>query len=329
MSLPERWLVLRVRPRPDIDLSPASPDRLMDLDELEALVAQGLTDLGGRAVQFDDDGWLLTHLQADPSRPDATQPAAWLKAVADATGLDPAGLEVDTAWQEHGDWAELWKRGLEPRRLTPRLIVTPSWCTPDPGPDDFVITVDPGMAFGNAEHGTTRGCLRLLDDLVRPGDRLLDVGAGSAILAIAAALFGAASVEAIEMDELAIPTAHENVEANGVADRVVVHQQKVSSSAIAARGPHDGVIANIEAGYLRPLLSGFAEAVRPQGWLLLSGILGSEEDDMRAATEAHGFRWMRTDADGEWRSMHFQRAGDQAPSTSSRATPSASRQASS
>jgi ribosomal protein L11 methyltransferase len=327
MTLPDRWLVLRVRPRAHPSASPGADP--VPYDELEALVAQGLTDLGGRAVQFDDEGWLLTHLQADASQPDATDTDAWRERVSRAVGLDPEHLDVETSWQEHGDWAELWKRGLEPRRLTSRLIVTPSWCTPEPGPDDFVITVDPGMAFGNAEHGTTRGCLRLLDGLVAPGDRLLDVGAGSAILAIAAALFGAESVEAIEMDELAIPTACENVETNGVGDRVVVRQARVSSQDLAALGPHDGVIANIEAGYLRPLLAGFAEAVRPHGWLLLSGILATEEDAMREATEAHGFTWVETDADGEWRSMHFQRLDGDASAESSRTPPSQSRRASS
>lgn len=302
MTLPSRWLVLKAR------LAPSHAATYPDPEDFTAQLAQGLTDLGGRAVHEDESGWQITHL-AEGAVPVEFGDAAdrWHGRLAAESGIAPPHLELETEWQEHGDWAELWKRGLEPRRLTERIVVTPSWCAPTVQPGDLVLTVDPGMAFGNAEHGTTRGCLRLLDRLVQPGVRLLDVGAGSAILAIAAARLGATSVLAIEMDELAIPTARENVEVNGVEAQVRVEQQKVDSADLAALGEYDGVIANIEAGFLRPLLDGFARAVAPAGWLLLSGILALEEADMRADTEAHGFDWVETDADGEWRSMLFRR----------------------
>jgi ribosomal protein L11 methyltransferase len=288
MSAPRRWLVLRARALPGV------PD--------DGLVADALLALGGRAVQLDGPWW-VTHLpEADVDTADAL---AWRDRVAGY--LPPGGVEVETEWQEHGDWAELWKRGLEPRRITPRLVVTPSWCSPDVEVGDLVITLDPGMAFGNAEHGTTRGCLRLLDQVVRPGSRILDVGAGSAVLSIAAALMGADDVTAIEADPLAIPAAVDNVRDNGVEDRVTVVEARASARGLAARGEHDGVVANIQRGILEALLPGLAAAVRPGGWLILSGIPAEEWAEMSIAAERVGFRAGTVDEDGEWRSGLFER----------------------
>lgn len=288
MSVPERWLILRARNGVAVDD--------------DGRVAQALIDLGGRAVQF-DEGWWITHLPEDAV--DTDDPRTWRDRVAGYLG--PEGAEVEVAWQEHGDWAQLWKRGLEPRRVGRHWVVTPSWCTPELKPDDRVIVLDPGMAFGNAEHGTTRGCLRLLEDAVQPGDRVLDVGAGSAVLAIAAALLGAATVTAIESDPLATPAARENAEANGVAAQVVVVETLASAHSLADAGPCDGVIANIQRGILELLLPGFRAAVRSEGWLILSGIPDDEWPTMAAAAAACGFRLDTVDADGEWRSGRFTR----------------------
>lgn len=306
MTLPSRWLVLRAR---FTDSGGSS------LPDAGALLAQALTEVGGRAVQEEPGGWFLTHLPAreNPGHaeggdaPVDDDPLHLRALIAAHAGCAPGALEVQTSWQEHGDWEELWKRGLGPRRVTERLVVTPSWSTPDLRPDDLLIVVDPGMAFGNAEHGTTRGCLRLLDGRVRPGDRILDVGAGSAILSIAAALLGAGQVHAVEMDELAVPTARDNVAANGVAARVRVEEARLDSDGVAALGVHDGVVANIETGHLVPLLPGLRAATRVGGWLLLSGILEHEAARIRTLTEGDGFTLTGSDADGEWRSMIFER----------------------
>jgi ribosomal protein L11 methyltransferase len=288
MSVPARWWVVEAR-----DPS-GEPD---DGRLTEALIA-----LGGRAVQ-ESDGWLLTHL--DPERV-AGGDEAWLEAeLRRSSGLNE--VEVRTGWQVQEDWAELWKRGLGPRRVGHRLVVTPSWCEPGAAPDDLVLVLDPGMAFGNAEHGTTRGCLRLLEGLVGPGDHVLDVGAGSAVLSIAAALLGAGSVDALEADPWAVEPARENVVANGVVDRVRVTEVRADVASLASSGPYDGAVANIEAGVLEPLLPGFAQAVRPGGWLVLSGLLADQLDRIAEVAGRHGFRLEGTDEDGEWTSAAFRR----------------------
>ncbi|NNF37366.1 MAG: 50S ribosomal protein L11 methyltransferase [Gemmatimonadetes bacterium] len=291
MSSPARWLVVRAR------LASGVVD--------DGRLADALIDLGGRAVQMEDEGWWVTHLAE--AAVDTDRADLWRDRLSGY--LPPGGIEVECSWQDHEDWAELWKRGLEPRRLTDRLVVTPSWCTPERGPGDVVITVDPGMAFGNAEHGTTRGCLRLLDEAVRPGDRVLDVGAGSGILAIAAALFGASEVWALEADPLAIPTAIMNAEANQVADRVTVVEETSTVASLRRRGRFDGVVANIQRAILEGLLPGLRATVRPGGWLILSGVPAEEWDAMAASARTVGFVPDAVDADGEWRSGRFRAPG--------------------
>lgn len=315
MTLPERWLILKVR-RPDQAWGQSlDGDGQIEEDSAQALLADALVDVGGRAVH-EEDGWLVTHLPeaqalalADASDPSDVLEQVGARLRASLWFVDDR-VSIEAAWQEHGDWAELWKRGLDARRIGARFVVTPTWIEPEVKPGDRVLTLDPGMAFGNAEHGTTRGCLRLLETCVEPDSRLLDVGAGSAVLSIAAALLGAREVEAIEMDELAIPTAIENVERNGVATQVRVRQARVEAADLAALGPHDGVIANIETGFLLPLLDGLHAATRPGGWLLLSGILQAEADVMRTAAEALGLELTARDDDGEWCSLLFGRKSD-------------------
>ncbi|MCG6955641.1 MAG: 50S ribosomal protein L11 methyltransferase [Gemmatimonadetes bacterium] len=290
MSVGERrWLELGVRSSGDA--------------EHASLLAEGLLGLGGRAVE-ERLGWLVTDV------PMPRDPDAWLRGarelLAHASGLD--ALEIVTRDVPEEDWAEVWKRGLAPRRITPRLTVTPSWRHVEAGPDELVLTVDPGMAFGTAEHGTTRGCLRLLDGTVTRGAHVLDVGAGSGILSIAAALMGAAKVVAVEGDELAIEVISENVRLNGVDDVVTCEPSWADVALLASLGPVDGVVANIESLTLMKLLPGFHAALAPRGWLILSGILDVEWAPVRDAAEGVGFRTEALDEDGEWRSARFARS---------------------
>jgi ribosomal protein L11 methyltransferase len=214
-------------------------------------------------------------------------------------------IEVRWRWREHEEWSETWKRGLGPRRITSRILVHPSWLPAPADPAPATIVLDPGMAFGTAEHGTTRGCLRLLDGAVGRGDAVLDVGSGSGILAIACILLGASSCVAIEADPLSCEALRENLERNGVADHVRCIEALVDAEDLEGLGPVSGVLANIEAGVLRPLLPGFARALSPGGWLILSGILDTEWATLRADTERAGFRFEAVDADGVWRSARF------------------------
>jgi len=278
-----RWLELRVRDRDAAEPSP--------------LLVEGLIALGARAAE-EVDGWYVTAVE-EPSDPEAflAETARSLRAL---TGSD--ALEIETAWRAHEDWVALGTRGLAPRWVTERILVRPSWTASPAERPAVEIVIDPGMAFGTAEHGTTRGCLRLLDRTVRPGDTILDVGAGSGILAIAAARLGAEQVTAIEADALACEAMRENVAHNGVGERVRCLEKMVGPEELARMGPVSGVVANIESGPLTALMDGFAGALRRGGWLILSGILEDEWPGVRGRAERSGFRVREVDGEGEWRS---------------------------
>jgi ribosomal protein L11 methyltransferase len=287
-----RWLELAVR-------SPSAGDH-------EGLLAEGLVALGGRAVAEEDGGWFVSHFE-EPADPEAFM--AEVRGWFDVTLPGLTDVELRMRWIAHEDWAETWKRGLEPRRITDRLWVTTSWQPVEAGAGEHVIIVDPGMAFGTAEHGTTRGCLRLLDRAVRPGERILDVGAGSGILSIAAAALGASEVEALEADPLAAEALAENVERNGALGSVRWATRWADAPLLATMASCDGVVANIETGVLGPLLPGFADVLRPGGWLIVSGILAEEWQAFSSAVVASGFQLRAVDEDGAWRSAWFVREG--------------------
>lgn len=285
-STPRRWLELGARS--------------LSGDPGGALLPEGLVALGGRAVE-ERDGWYLTDL---PEPPDADRFLRDARMrLEELTGV--SDLELRVRWQEQADWAEIWKRGLRPRRIGARIIVTPSWEEPGAGPDDCVIVIDPGMAFGTAEHGTTRGCLRLLDRVPVEGATVLDVGAGSGILSVAAVKLGAKEVLAVEGDPLAHEALEENIARNGVRERVTTKLWRCDAAGLARLGPMDGALANIETGGLRGLLPGMRAAVRLGGWLILAGITVEEWADVSAEVEAMGFRLVQDDVDEGWRSGWF------------------------
>lgn len=283
MSAPDRWLVLTVRA--------ADP-------ELLPLAADVLAPHGGGTV-LEAEGGLVVYA-AEPRDVDA-----FVRELEDRLRDElpsSAAPEVSWRWQENEDWARKWKEGLAPRQVTERIVVRPTWCEWDERPGQIVIGIDPQMAFGTGEHATTRGCLRLLDDALRPGDRVLDVGSGSAILAIAAARLGAREVIAVEYDPDANINALENLEGNGVQDRVSIVEQMADQPLLDELGPFDLILANILSGVIRPLLPAFHASLggSPEGRLIVSGILRTEAPGVVHDAEAAGFRLVEIDEEEEW-----------------------------
>ena len=258
-------------------------------------LAGGLLSLGGTAVEEDAD--LLTTYVAEPEDPEMFLDHA-------TTTLDQlAGAAVDTLWrwQDDEDWSRQWQDGLAPRRVGRRFVVTQPWNRIEPQSDDVVIVINPATAFGTGEHATTRGALRLLEDVVDGGERVLDIGAGSGILAIAALRLGAASVLAVESDPGAMETARENLEANG-ATAIELVNAHVDPAYLNERGADrfDLITANVLSGILVPLLEPMAAALKPQGNLILGGILQDEADQVLKRAETAGLRLEREDREDEW-----------------------------
>jgi ribosomal protein L11 methyltransferase len=195
------------------------------------------------------------------------------------------------------DWSQEWKRGLRVQTLG-ELSVAPPWLAADLDPARTIV-IDPGMAFGTGEHATTRGVIRLLQRVIEPGDRVADLGAGSAILAIAAAKLGASHVAAIEIDPDAIGNAEENVERNDVADRVVVIEGD-AATLLPLVAPVQLITANIISSVLIELLPLMTSAIAQRGHIILSGILFDERDMMTRVIGEAGWRIDAEDREESW-----------------------------
>ena len=262
--------------------------------------------------------------RVDPSRPatvrgyvPARDPAAAEAAaasVADALGhLQAFGLraigDLRTRIVHEEDWAHAWKAHFPVLRVGSRLVVRPTWRSHRARRDDVVIAMDPGMAFGTGLHPTTRLCLAAIDELggsgALDGRRVLDVGCGSGILAIAALAFGAASAVGVDTDPIAIEATEANAGRNGFAARIAAREGSLPSG----EEPFDLVLANLIAGVLVPLAPALHEELRPGGTLLASGIFMDREDEVRTAFAAAGLEVGSRTVEGDWVALLARRPG--------------------
>jgi ribosomal protein L11 methyltransferase len=288
-----------------------------DVEAVEAVSEiLGRAAPGGTSVEpgFDlvDDG---LGARIDPSRPaivraylparDRAQADRAVAEVADALGhlqafgLRPIG-DLRTRLVDEADWAEAWKAHFPVLRVGRRLVVRPTWRRHRRRPDDVVLALDPGMAFGTGLHPTTRLCLAAVEGLADrgrlAGATVLDVGCGSGILAIAALKLGAASAIGLDTDPIAIEATLANARRNGMVRRVHARQGSLPSG----DGPFDVVLANLIAGLLVSLAAALHAELESGGTLLASGIFVDREAEVRAALEAAGFQIESRDEEGDW-----------------------------
>ena len=209
---------------------------------------------------------------------------------------DVGPLQVRTLRET--DWANAWKEYFFVHRVGRRTVIVPSWRDYIAQPDDVVLMLDPGMAFGTGLHPTTRLCLQAVEDMLERGMRVLDVGAGSGILSIAAARLGASHVEAVEIDPVAASVCHENVSRNDVSCVVSVRAGTIGEDPPEA--PFDLVLANITIATLLELQPLLARQLRPGGLAILSGVLVERADELLDALRAAGWRHERTDQEQDW-----------------------------
>jgi ribosomal protein L11 methyltransferase len=195
------------------------------------------------------------------------------------------------------DWAEAWKERLNVLRIGQHIVIRPSWRDYVPAPDDIVIQLDPGMAFGTGLHPTTQMCLMALEELMQPGSEVLDLGTGSGVLAIVAAKLGAGRVLAVDNDPVAVKTARDNVVANRVRGNVSV----VRGSLEEVSRSYGLVVVNILAPIIVEMMQeGLATRVRPGGKVIAAGIIEGQEQEVVAAMEQEGFALGERRQSGDW-----------------------------
>ena len=216
---------------------------------------------------------------------------------ANANGLNLGTLALETEDVAVSDWAETWKRFYKPFRLGHRLVVKPSWEPYAAQPEDLIIELDPGMAFGTGTHETTSMCLEMLEKHLVPGMRVMDVGTGSGILAIAAAKLGAGETLAIDIDPDAVKVAKENVAHNDATGTVRVVQGDLCKSEAM---PCELAVANIVADAICMLAGPLTKHLLPGGLLVCSGIIREREADVQAAAKAAGYTLFDRMEKGEW-----------------------------
>ena len=229
----------------------------------------------------------------------------FLPVLAESFGSE-AGAFVSAAEITDFGWAENWKEHFKPRKLGSRLVVKPSWEPYESTPGDVVLTIDPGQAFGTGTHETTGMCLRLIEEVydVAPGPpRVLDVGAGTGILGIAALLLGAECALGIDTDPKAVEVSEENAKVNGVDDRFAASFMPLS----AIDGTFDVVAANIIAEILVDLKKELIARCAPGGLLILSGILTEKSGWVEEEFREEGARALKRETDGQWAALLLRR----------------------
>ena len=217
--------------------------------------------------------------------------------------LEEGAPAVSRSWVEEEDWAESWKAYYVPMRVGRTLVIKPSWQAWPPAedpaaarPDDLIIELDPGMAFGTGAHATTRLCLIALEDWVRPGVEVMDLGCGSGILSVAALKLGAAHVLAIDADPLAMEATRANCERNHVQGCEVCLHEGLED----LNGQWDVVVANISAAVIMAQTLPVAQRLSPGGLFICSGFYVGHDEEIADLLEEHGFELLRREEMEMW-----------------------------
>lgn len=214
--------------------------------------------------------------------------------------------EMTLAGMKEEDWADSWKQYYKPVRIGHRLIVVPTWEKYDAMPDDIVLKMDPGMAFGTGTHETTRLCSMLIEDYMKAGDYVLDVGTGSGILAIAASKLGAKEINAYDIDPVAVRVAKQNCDENGCYN-INCGVSDLLDGVDTSKGQYDFVCANIVADIIVRMSGDIIRHIKSGGLLAVSGIIDTQAERVRDALEKGGLIHVLTRDENDWKAMLFTR----------------------
>lgn len=216
--------------------------------------------------------------------------------------VDLGSLSMKFAEVDEEDWSTAWKKYYHPTKIGEKLVVVPCWEEYTCAPGEVQVTLDPGMAFGTGTHETTRLCMQMLEKAVTDNTRMLDIGTGSGILAITALLLGAKEAVGVDIDEVAVRTAHENAALNNVDERLTVFigdlTEKVS-------GTYDVICANIVADVIIRLSADVTKFMHKDTVLLVSGIIEERCEEVKAALIEAGLTICEIYTEGGWAAIRL------------------------
>lgn len=219
-----------------------------------------------------------------------------------ARNVDGGPGDISCSEIQDEDWSENWKQYFHTEKPGSIIVIKPTWEAYEASPDDIVVEMDPGAAFGTGTHPTTSMCIRELEELVRGGMRVFDVGTGSGILAIIAARLGATDVAAVDYDKTALKVARENIDQNQVQDVITLGQSDLLKQ---VDGKADLIIANIIADIIIRLFDELEDHLEPDGTLLASGIIADRVADVTESALAHGFVIDKVIEEKGWAAMRI------------------------
>lgn len=294
--------------------------------EAEEAVSNILIDLGSQGVAIDDSadylgqvnqyGELFPEVEQServritgyyPDSVDIEDIAAQANerlAELDGFGLETGDIELTRQELAEEDWADNWKKYFEPARITHDLTIVPSWTDYEVTTGEKIIKLDPGMAFGTGTHPTTKMSLFALEQVLRGGETVLDVGTGSGVLSIASSLLGAKEIFAYDLDDVAVRVAQENIALNAGTENIhVAAGDLLKGVDIEA----DVIVANILADILVNLTDDAYRLLKDEGYLIMSGIISEKWDLVRESAEAAGFFLKTHMIQGEWNACVFKK----------------------
>lgn len=299
------------------------------LREAEEAASNILIELGSQGVAIDDSADYLGRVgkygevfpevkQMDTVKITAYYPehvdidavekevAQRLSALSDF-GVNAGDIHYDTQELAEQDWAENWKKYYEPTRISHDLTIVPSWTDYEAKTGEKIIRLDPGMAFGTGTHPTTKMSLFALEQVLRGGETVLDVGTGSGVLSIASSLLGAKSIYAYDLDEVAVRVAQENIDLNAGTENIHVATGNLLQSVDIQA---DVIVANILADILINMTEDAYRLVKDEGYLIMSGIISEKWEMVRESAEKAGFFLETHMIQGEWNACVFKKTDD-------------------
>lgn len=222
-------------------------------------------------------------------------------------GIDAGKADISVQQVDEDSWANAWKQFFKPLKVSDRLVIKPTWEEYVPAsPDEKIIEIDPGMAFGTGAHPTTSLCLRALEQYLQGGEEIIDVGTGSGILAIGAVKLGAKHVLALDLDPVAVQSAEENTRLNGLQRDITVYESDLLSildkqdNELGVSMPVDVVVANILAEVILLFIGDVYQGLKPGGLYIASGIWKNKEEIVEKALKEAGFDIIDIHREDDW-----------------------------